>query len=283
MNLPNFIIIGAAKAGTTALYHYLGAHPAVFMSPIKETNYFAWEEALSLSDRKHLFPVSNIDDYTQLFESSANATAIGEASPLYLESPIAAYNIHQQIPKAKLIVSLRNPVERAISGYLMHVRSGKINLDLNHQFTADEHYVNAGFYHENLNRFYDLFPRENIHVSLYETFNKNPEKIINDLYSFVDVDTNFQPDLREKHNIGQVPKNPTLNKWLRNRKLKQLAQDYFPGFLKKAGKFILNKNMSARPDFSRETKLKLLELYKQDIEKTQQLTGLDLSQWLHFN
>src|SRR3954453_8767361 len=92
MTLPNFIVIGAAKAGTTALYWYLSEHPAVFMSPVKETNYFAYgrDAAGNLlygAPEVHPFPIRTRADYERLFVDSNGAAAVGEASPIYLECP----------------------------------------------------------------------------------------------------------------------------------------------------------------------------------------------------
>jgi len=88
MTMPNFLVIGAAKAGTTSLYHYLNEHPQVFMSPIKETNFFAFNgERLDGRSRRsrETFPVQTLEEYENLFAGSAGARAVGEVSPLYLE------------------------------------------------------------------------------------------------------------------------------------------------------------------------------------------------------
>src|SRR5689334_24224361 len=117
VTLPNFIVIGAAKAGTTALYWYLAEHPAVFMSPVKETNYFAYGvdaagHLLYGDPEHHTFPVRTLAEYEQLFAEAAGQRAIGEASPIYLECPQAAQRIRDLLPAAQLICALRHPVER---------------------------------------------------------------------------------------------------------------------------------------------------------------------------
>jgi hypothetical protein len=133
--LPNFFVVGAPKAGTTSLYHYLDQHPQIFMSPIKEPNYFATEirpenfgdelqpqvaedlrelqEYLQGPMREKRFGglVSQWDDYLRLFQSVETEKAIGEASVCYLWSKTAAANIRSRIPGAKIIMILRNPAE----------------------------------------------------------------------------------------------------------------------------------------------------------------------------
>src|SRR4051794_36389137 len=120
MRLPNFLIIGAAKGGTTSLYHYLRQHPNVFMSPVKEVRYFCCDE----------FPawdatIRTASAYASLFAGAdASHLAIGEASPQYLNSAVAADRIADELPGVRLIVLLRNPVDRSYSSYLGQLRGG---------------------------------------------------------------------------------------------------------------------------------------------------------------
>jgi len=123
--LPNFIMIGAAKAGTTALYWYLAEHPQVFMSPMKETNYFAYgldeQGHLLYGDPElHRFRVQSWSEYEALFTGAGDAAAIGEVSPIYLECPQAAARIRQRLPGARIVCGLREPVDRAYSDFRDH-------------------------------------------------------------------------------------------------------------------------------------------------------------------
>ena len=131
MTIPNFIVLGAAKAGTTALYHYLGQHPEVCMSRTKETNFLALkDDPLDFrgpGDRDYItrFSVTTLDGYRDQFRGCGAKPAIGEASPLYLYSPKAPGLIGEVVPDAKLIVILRNPIDRAYSAFLHLVRDGR--------------------------------------------------------------------------------------------------------------------------------------------------------------
>ena len=178
--LPSFVIIGAAKAGTTALYWYLADHPQVFMSPVKETNFFAFgldDEGNRLygDPDLHRFPVQTAAAYEELFSGAGEALAVGEASPIYLECPQSAARIHEALPTARIICGLREPVDRAYSDYLMYLRARGRRLDPTHDLTAsstwarpDSHWMQISRYHEALSRYFDLFPREQIHVFLFE-------------------------------------------------------------------------------------------------------------------
>lgn len=176
MGMPNFFIIGAGSSGTTSLYHYLKQHPQVYMSPIKETNFFAYEErgvhvgkgGGSMDEGR--FPIRSIEAYGALFEDVSNEKAVGEASPRYLYSSEACRRIHSYNAEAKLVAILRNPVERAYSSYCKHVRDGNerrtflqaINDEESgrknqHLGFGQRHYVDFGLYHKYLKRYADFF------------------------------------------------------------------------------------------------------------------------------
>ena len=134
MTMPNFLIIGANKAGTTSIYSYLKQHPQIYMSPVKEPMFFTLEgkniDRTEVSRQITLkTAVNDIEDYQALFQGVSNEKAIGEASTAYLHCPWCAERIKQYIPDVKLIAILRDPIERAYSNYLMYVRWGLETLD----------------------------------------------------------------------------------------------------------------------------------------------------------
>ena len=126
--LPNFLIIGAAKAGTTALWHYLRQHPEIYMSPHKEPRFFAlYGQPVNFKgpgDKTRFKFVTELQEYHQLFAGVQNEKAIGEASPWYLYVKSAAPAIKKMLPDVKLVVFLRDPVERASTNYLHVVNEG---------------------------------------------------------------------------------------------------------------------------------------------------------------
>ena len=117
MTMPNFLIIGSQKAGTTALYHYLKQHPQIFLSKIKEPCFFAFEgEELDLRSPTgapvymNRTAVTTVESYRRLFDTVTDEKAVGEASPIYIICPKAAKRIYHYIPHVRLIAVLRNPV-----------------------------------------------------------------------------------------------------------------------------------------------------------------------------
>ena len=160
MILPNFIIFGAIKSGTGALYQYLSHHPDIFMSPLKEPRYFARVETtndLPSKNRKKHIGVSTLDEYSNLFSRVKHEKAIGEASSNYIYSKHAAEKIKNTIPDVKLIVSLRNPVDRAWAHYQMMNRYRSKGLNIVLKDCKHEKWATASLYTKHLQVYFNLF------------------------------------------------------------------------------------------------------------------------------
>ena len=193
MTMPNFIIIGAAKSGTTALYKYLQQHPDIFMSEVKEPRFFAFEgETLAFKgphDHGTRFNAETITDlatYQALFDGVKTESAIGEASPAYLSSAEkASARIHHHVPQAKLIAILRQPAERAYSGFMHTVRNGwEKNLQFDQVLKQEPQRIQEnwgalwqhqtlGFYSEQLSHYYKRFSKEQMRVYLHDDLKKD--------------------------------------------------------------------------------------------------------------
>ena len=180
MTMPNFFIIGAMKSGTTALYYYLEQHPEIYMSPVKEPNFFCSQEQRNGADS-----VTDIGTYQHLFRDVLGQIAIGEASHCYLYDPRAAAEIRRCVPDAKLIAILRNPIDRAYSHFLHMVRTGLEPLGDFAQALHEEEagaykerifqdYVGRGFYYSQLKRYFGTFDRKQIRFISYEDLSDAP-------------------------------------------------------------------------------------------------------------
>src|SRR5438045_1184872 len=170
--LPNFFIVGAPKAGTTSLYHYLKNHPEVFMSPIKEPNYFSYEETVKQNLYHKEKGVGTFEEYAELFVSAnGHHKAVGEASVSYLFYSSVPEKIKELIPDAKIIMSLRNPVERGTSHYFMEHKLGYVSESLDdivfrkskhkHAHLYYQQFVELGLYYQQVKRYIDIFGTEN--------------------------------------------------------------------------------------------------------------------------
>ncbi|MBA2713836.1 MAG: sulfotransferase, partial [Rubrobacteraceae bacterium] len=231
MTMPNFLIIGAMKAGTTALYSYLEQHPEVYMSPVKEPNFFCFEgETLDFrapQDQEGInrTSVTHIDDYRALFRGVRGEAAVGEASHWYLYHPKAPERIRRHVPDARLIAVLRDPVERAYSQFLHFVRDGQEPLTVFAQALGEEErrmrdhwafgrYASRGFYYSQLRRYYDLFDRSRIKVYLYEDLKADAPALLQDTFRFLEVDPTFVPELSVQPNVSGIPRNRVLHEVL---------------------------------------------------------------------
>ncbi len=215
--LPNFIVIGAAKAGTTALHWYLAEHPAVFMTAVKDPAYFAYGvgtdgRLLWGNPDLHIFPVKTFERIRtplrgcrQCRRHRRGLDDVSRMSPVGRPDPAAASS-------PRLLCSLRHPVDRAYSDYLMYLRIRGRRLDPVRDLTTtavwaqpESHWMRVGRYYEQLSRYFDAFPRDQICVLLFDDLRRNPQKFVRDTYQFLDVDPAFQPDFATPHMAGGEP------------------------------------------------------------------------------
>ena len=295
--MPNFLIIGAAKSGTTSLYHYLSQHPDVYMSPVKEPKFFALEgerPSFRGPGDGDADAVTTLEGYRKLFEGADGEHAVGEASPLYLYLEKAVGRIKHHVPEARLIAVLRNPVERAYSSFLHKVRDGReTTSDFAEALALEDgrvregwaygwHYKRRGFYHEQLSRYYDVFGPDQIRIYLYEDLRQEPRELLRDAYGFLGVDDSFVPNLSLKHNVSGVPKNRMVHSLLRGRNpIKTALKPLLPeGLRKKLVVDLQRRNLEKAPPIPPEIRRGLAEEYREDVTKLQGLIGRDLSGWL---
>jgi hypothetical protein len=290
--LPNFVIVGAAKAGTTALYWYLHEHPAVAMSSMKETNYFAYgrDESGDLlygDPDLHSFPITTLEQYEALFPGTGATTAVGEASPIYLECPDAAKRIRDRLPDAKIICGLRDPVDRAYSDYLMYLRNRQLRFDAARDLSLeaawaqpDSHWMRIGRYHDLLARYYDEFDRSRIHIYLFDDMRSDPRSVVASLYRFLEVDERFVPDFETPHNVGGVPTSMALEKLVPRGALKATVERWVPRRVASWVRRLRTANLQPPPPLPAELRARLMDQFRDDIHKTGELTEKDLSAWL---
>jgi hypothetical protein len=283
LKLPNFFIVGAPKAGTTSLYSYLGQHPHVYMCPVKEPSHFAPE----LCRDDFIF---SWEGYLRLFSNVSDEIAIGEASACYLFSENAARNIAARLPHARIIISLRNPVDRAFSQYLQMLTHGvtcksfrgQIDASLRHRekdFSLLWPFLEAGQYYEQIRRYLGEFPRSQIHISYYEDLERAPERLVMDLFSFLGVDPSFAPDVSHRHNEPRVPKLEQATYLLRKWGAWPYLRKLVPGAL---GPRLRSLTMRARGSLriGPTDRAFLAGYYRDDITRLSLLLNRDLSAWL---
>lgn len=300
MAMPNFIMIGAGKSGTTSLAHYLSKHPDVFVSKPKEPRFFAYAgrtpDFRGPRDSR-LVCLHEQNDYERLFDETGDAKAIGEASTWYLTSSEAPANIKRLAPEARLIAVLRNPVERAFSHWMHLMREQIEPIDDFQAACAAEpgriaanwsphwHYVRQSRYFEGLKRYFDLFDRRQIGVFLYEDFQADPHRVVDDICELLGVTSGLDFDAGERLNVGGLPRVKWLQRYLDNSLWGgedpfRLAKKLVPTAAKRAVKQRLTEANLTKPiDLTDEARAELLDMLRPDIDKLETLIGRDLSAW----
>jgi hypothetical protein len=275
MTLPNFLVIGAAKSGTTSLYEYLRQHPDVFMSAVKETNWFAYE-----GQREMSYSVRTAGEYERLFDGVTAERAIGEASPQYMKSAVAAERIAATLSGVRLVAILRDPIDRAYSGYLHSLREAMERRSVDEAMQPGSRFVDQGLYHPQLSRYFERFDRGWIKVILYEDLQEDPSAVMRSLYSFLGVDEAFAVDVSTRHNAGAVPRLTTLN-WIFSRGVTGFRR-VFPSLLTGSGIARRIKGRLLRPPepLPPHIRRRLAFYFRDDVARTGELIGRDLSHWL---
>ena len=279
MVLPNFAVIGAGKAGTSALYVWLRQHPDVFMpATLKETFFFCYNPAdpEHVSASRDRFPIRTLEEYEALFATAADASAIGEATPLYLDSPQAPPQMARVIPHARLIASLRDPVSRVWSHAQMNVRQERANdvaAEALRLAETDEH-----DYAPKFRSWLQHFPREQLHVFRYDDLVADADDVLRGIHRFLGIPER-PVDVTQRHNPGGLPRSRTLQRLIELpalRRLRPLAPTSAFNLLARLRRL----NLTDAPPPDEPLRARLGARYRDDIVATQEILGLDLSAWL---
>jgi hypothetical protein len=291
----DFFVIGVARGGTTSLYNYLQQHPGIFLPKVKECNFFSEvasldKEAYDTPEEDKEYHMKIIQDekvYFGLFEKAEDSQLKGEISPSYLWDKNTAERIYNHNPNAKLLISLRNPIERAHSHYLMNYQTGH---DKESSFEAALHapkrriwgggnmYLEMGMYYQQLKPYYHRFNTENIKVIVSEVWTRNNGEALNDIYKFLGLHSFDHYEVDTAHNAAKQLKNKGLLEFLRLEKIKRPLKWLLPEKAKDKLKDRWFYKEGEKQFVNPETYHKLEGYFREDIDKTAILTGLDLGE-----
>ncbi len=272
--LPNFLIIGSQKAGTTSLYRILKQHPQIFMADKKEINFFFKDDEYARGSQA----------YSKHFTDSANQLARGEASPGYICHPDAPARIHALLPDVKLILTVRDPIKRAISQYWdnrrhlneSHTFAQAIDLYLSDEYHPDTiGYFSRGVYMRYIHNYLEYFPRENLLVLPFEEMIAGSENFYKRIFAFLGVDEEFSSeDFDEAFNPTEVWKNPLYQMLIRRPRY----QKNIPAKLRRLFYWGKKMRFSAPPidDISRK---RLEDFYRPWNDELREFLGRDLKEW----
>ncbi len=280
----DFIGVGVERSGTTWLFECLRDHPQVCVSKYKETDFFK-------DDNKYN---KGIDFYKSFFSHCSKEKITGEFSPWYFFAYNAPERINKHFPNVKIIIIFRNPIDKTYSLYHMK-NSYKSLLHKNfEEFIRDKNYISRGFYSERLELFYNLFPRENIKVLLYEDLKAKPKQFIKDVYRFLGVADDYIPYILDK--IHNAPEARHWHKRLATTILSKIKRKFLlkfklgnsfvhyvqtKGFYGSLERYLASgdKKIIKRPPMRPETRKYLQKLFAQDICKLEKLINRDLNFW----
>ena len=295
--LPNFLIVGAAKSGTTSLYYYLKEHPEICISKnIKETFFFTGKDFKDVNKEScnyGRYAVTSLERYKLLFNHCANKKVRGEVCVAYLffykES---IQNIKKILSdKVKIIIVLRNPIDTAFSNYLHHVRDGCEKETFEKALSLEKerkrkkwwwgyYLIEAGMYYDQVKAYLENFSE--VKIYLYDDLKKDPLSLVQDIYRFLEVNDSFTPkSLGIKYNVSGIPKNRFFYEIIfKSNPIKSVITPFIPRNLREKIIAIASQKLLKKPQMKPETREYLKELYQEDVLKLQGLIKKDLTHWL---
>lgn len=284
-NFPDYIIIGAAKCGTTSLCNYLNIHPDIKITQPKELDFFGREGI-----------ESRLDDYCEYFKDK-NDSLVGEGSVSYmLYSELAATQIKKYAPNVKLIAMLRNPADRFYSDFWFNINRGvivykkgmfegvinntmKVPYSPIHKMSYRDSLISKGMYVDHLKHYYKHFDKEQIKVIFFEDFIKDSTKVLNSVFDFLGVPANDIEAPSKIHNKTLYPGkfNSVYVAW-------KHIKPYLPNKLvvSQRKKLVKLKDFfftEKKAEFSSKSRAELVSIYADSIVELEQLLGQDLSHW----
>ncbi len=279
----DFVGIGFTKAGSTWIYKLLEEHPEICMSKTKETNFFYLNKDLTSNPKK-------LNSYKDYYWHCQPGQIRGEFSPGYANQDIALKQLQELYPDIKLIVALRNPVSRSVSSFFHQHRFNREVMKSDIDSILKEKYKDSEglMYSKALKKWLEIFPREKIFVVVLEELSQNPTVGIQELYSFLGVDSNFIPQVVTtktntvhtyyfpriqkvlKNTHSTIKKHPTLSKFLKRIR---------PLYMAKEKLNQKNRKPYKKPDISSNTKEFLKQIFKKETEELEKILKIDLSLW----
>ncbi|MBP0000101.1 MAG: sulfotransferase [Cyanobacteria bacterium SID2] len=283
---PNLFIIGAMKAGTTSLHHYINTHPDAFMCEPKEPCYFVSPDQLNWPDIKSLELWKDENRYLDLFRDAKSASVVGESSTLYAKAPhitgiverIAKFN-----PEARFIYVLRDPIPRTISHYWHEIRQGNEFRDILSAIEENPLYRDVSHYSAQLKLYYEHFDRDRILVLSFEDMTQNAPTVIRQVFEWLGIDSDFvPPNIDRKIHVTpkRFPRKDALFR-LRYRWPFRLFADVLPKSIRNAGKQIAVREFSQDldPNVRNAVAEYLRPIQQEQTRELTQLIGREFPEW----
>lgn len=281
--LPNLLLVGAAKSGSSLLAYCLGQHPEIYISPVKEPYYFVPN-----------FGVDFFQEYISLFKNSQSAKIRAEASTGYLYSKDAALAIKKTLPDSKIMIILRNPVDMAFSFWAFMSRRGNETdsfqtaiVNQNQRFSQEYMKTRAGWpynylyverakYYQQVKRYLDLFGRDRVKVIIFEEFLQDTTQSFSEIFDFLGVSSDFQPTIK-RVNSGGVMRFKLIEQLL--QKEFPVIKNIFPLVWRNQMRVFLrdfNVKTGEKPVLSAQMRHQLTNIFYEDVKSLESLLGRQL-------
>lgn len=287
---PNFFIVGGAKCATTNISYYLNEHPDVFIPELIEPYYYCKFDLPKNFKRESM--ITDKKKYLKLFDKATHQKAIGEATPVYLQCSHSATEIKKDFPDSKIIISIRNPIDKAHSSYFSYKfmnldnRSFSEKIDLfEKQYLDGEffifNFIEDGFFSKHIKRFQKVFPSENIKIIFFEDYIKNIPSHINSLLNFLEIDDPTHLTTQPKNSF-RVPRNRLSKFLLNNQKFRKISTTLIPTIQRdKIGERFFVKQ-SKKPPMMPEDRERLKKIFLPEYEDLKKLLNIDNLPWKDF-
>lgn len=297
---PNFFVVGAPKAGTTAVYHWLRSHPAVFLPTVKEPSYFAYAGNSAIPTNGPYDPdyvrqiTVELESYAELYEA-AGTRLTGDISPVYLLDDYAAERIVAACPDARIIILLRDPVERAFSQFMHHVRDSLEPCGTFEEALAQEEqrlrdgwspghgYATYGHYLSQIEKYFAVFPKEQILVLEYQDLQSTPEHCWHQICEHLRIEPKSlvrNERVNSTQDLAEVPGRPGLARRLKHPGAAQaLLKRLMPPRLRAKLRQFLEGPPRPVPVLCADTAHALASRYQSERRQIEHLTGLSLAHW----
>lgn len=297
VKLPNFIIIGPPKSGTTSLYNYLKQHPDIYLPETKELHYFTYEflkeNANGPGDRDVLPRLcSTYQEYENNYLHVNDEKAIGEISPSYFYYAHVSERIIRELGSVKILMILRNPVQKAFSQYVHMVSEKRETLTFYEALMEERkraalhwldiwRYAESTLYADRIKKYIEVFGRDNVKVLLFEEMVNSPDTFMSDLYTYLGVDGSFICDTSRAFNKTRVPRFKFVSDlFKRPNVLKDSLKKFMPeGLRTSLRESVIEMNAIEKPVMDNESRKYLRDFFAEDMKKLQEVLERDLD-WL---
>lgn len=298
IRLPNLVVVGAPKCGTTSLYHYLKQHPEVYLPTRKELHYFTRSELArdtagpgDATVLQHL--CADRAAYEAEYAGAADQPVRGDISPSYFDFAEVAPAMRRELGEARIVILLRDPIAKAFSQYMHLVRDGRETLPFYDALHAEAdrarrhwsmiwRYAGSSHYAWRLRHYLEAFGVERVRVYRFEDFVADPQAMLADLWRWLGIDPSIRPDTSRTFNASSQPRSRAVASLISKRSpLAALARAIVPaGLRSRITEAVRGLNAGDKARVDERSAAYLRDVFRDDVRETEALLGRPLG-WLH--